>query len=62
MEGAGIASACDGAVAHWIVVKAICDYADGNKKYGKDQKQALAAKSSISLTSTISDIGQLLII
>ncbi|MFP5041311.1 hypothetical protein [Parasediminibacterium sp. JCM 36343] len=53
MEGVGIASACDGKVAHWIVVKAICDFADGQKKYGKAKKQATAANSAINLCEYI---------
>ncbi len=47
MEGVGLASAlsrCGN--ANWIIVKAICDWADGNKKENKKEKQALAAKNA----------------
>ncbi|WP_298138088.1 hypothetical protein [Flavobacterium sp.] len=48
MEGAGIASACDGK-ADWILVKGICDFADGNKHHDKKQRQTLAIKSALSI-------------
>lgn len=49
MEGVGLYAACDTKVKHWAVVKAICDWADGNKGVGKDKKQAIAAESSVAL-------------
>lgn len=49
MEGVGLYAACDTKVKHWAVVKAICDWADGNKGVGKDKKQAIAAKSAVAL-------------
>ena len=43
MEGAGLYVACQDAKVDWIVVKAICDWADGHKKQNKAQRQRLAA-------------------
>ena len=48
MEGAGVFAACDNKVP-WIIVKSICDFADGNKKDGKEEKQDIAIKSAINL-------------
>jgi nucleoside phosphorylase len=48
MEGAGIVSACDGKL-EWILVKGICDFADGNKHQNKDGNQKLAVEAAISL-------------
>lgn len=47
MEGAGILSACDGKI-DWIVVKGICDFADGNKSSNKEENQKIAASAAIS--------------
>lgn len=46
MEGNGLAASCMNARVPWIMVKAICDFADGNKGKGKKQKQAIAASTS----------------
>jgi nucleoside phosphorylase len=43
MEGSGVLAACHERVAHWLVVKAICDWGDGNKAKDKDARQKLAA-------------------
>ena len=43
MEGAGLYVACQDAKTDWILVKAICDWADGNKSVGKDARQEAAA-------------------
>lgn len=48
MEGAGIFSACDGK-ADWIIIKGICDFADGKKSRGKKVKQTIAINSALSL-------------
>ena len=48
MEGAGLFAACDGKV-DWIIVKGICDFADGKKGFGKDTKQNIAIDSALSL-------------
>jgi len=46
MEGAGLyVSSYDNKV-DWIVIKAICDWADGKKDEDKDERQQLAAKNA----------------
>ncbi len=48
MEGAGVYAACDGK-ADWIVVKGICDFADGEKGTDKINKQTIAINSALSV-------------
>jgi nucleoside phosphorylase len=43
MEGAGLYVACRDKNVDWILVKAICDWADGNKSVEKAERQKLAA-------------------
>lgn len=46
MEGAGLyVPSYDGKV-DWIVIKAICDWADGHKGFEKEERQKLAAKNA----------------
>jgi nucleoside phosphorylase len=49
MEGWGIYSACADKKIEWILVKSICDFADGDKKEHKEEKQALAIDTALSL-------------
>lgn len=49
MEGRGLYSAAAGR-AHWIVVKAVCDWADGNKRVNKGRRQATAARRAAEFT------------
>lgn len=46
MEGAGLYTACHDAKVDWILVKAICDWADGNKHQDKDARQQQAAQNA----------------
>lgn len=46
MEGAGLYVACQLAKVEWLIVKAVCDWADGQKSKGKVQRQASAAKEA----------------
>ena len=46
MEGAGLYVACQSEKYDWIIVKAICDWADGNKNKDKDANQELAATNA----------------
>ncbi len=46
MEGEGIYAAAHRAKVDWIVVKAICDWADGKKNEDKAERQKEAAKNS----------------
>lgn len=46
MEGGGLYAACQDAHVDWILIKAICDWADGNKSQDKTARQRLAAKNA----------------
>lgn len=46
MEGAGLYAACQNNKVDWILVKAICDWADGQKAKDKDARQLLAAHNA----------------
>lgn len=48
MEGAGLYVACQDHKVDWILVKAICDWADGNKAQDKVEHQQLAAHNAAS--------------
>lgn len=52
MEGAGLFAACDGKV-DWILVKGICDFADGNKSKNKKLNQSIAIDSALSLCNEL---------
>jgi nucleoside phosphorylase len=47
MEGAGLYVSCHEHKVDWIVIKAICDWADGNKGVDKTARQKLAAKNAV---------------
>ena len=53
MEGVGVYSAAHAAGVQWIVVKAICDFADGKKSVNKTKRQQLAASASASLCAHV---------
>ena len=53
MEGIGLANAAHEKRKEWIVVKGICDFADGNKGKDKTTKQQLAAGAAASLCEHI---------
>ena len=46
MEGAGLYVACHDKKTDWILVKGICDWADGNKGVDKTARQQLAATNA----------------
>ncbi|MGR3278151.1 phosphorylase family protein [Acaryochloris marina NIES-2412] len=46
MEGAGLYVACQDRKVDWIMVKAICDWADGHKAQDKDARQETAAQNA----------------
>lgn len=46
MEGAGLYAACHDKKVDWLLVKAVCDFADGNKGEDKDHRQQLAANNA----------------
>lgn len=47
MEGAGLYVPCYEHKVDWIVIKAICDWADGNKAKNKRARQKKAAKNAV---------------
>lgn len=46
MEGAGLYVACQDAKVDWILVKAICDWADGHKAEDQEARQRVAARNA----------------
>ncbi|GAB3956359.1 hypothetical protein GCM10028805_45970 [Spirosoma harenae] len=52
MEGAGLFAACD-SKADWILIKGICDFADGEKKINKDENQAVAVEAAIATSMVL---------
>ena len=58
MEGAGLYVACQDRHVDWILVKAICDWADGNKATDKDARQATAAcNAALFVLHTLQKVG-----
>ncbi len=56
MEGFGVYSACrTNSITHWIIVKSICDWGDGNKSNGKKRNQKIAAETSINFCHHLFD-------
>lgn len=53
MEGIGLANAAGAKSKEWLVVKGICDFADGNKGEDKTRRQQLAASAAASLCEHI---------
>jgi nucleoside phosphorylase len=47
MEGVGLYSACAEEKVDWIIVKSVCDWADGNKKVNKERRQRNAAVTAM---------------
>lgn len=46
MEGKGVYVACHDAKVDWIMVKAICDFADGQKAHDQEARQTFAARNA----------------
>lgn len=46
MEGAGLYTACQDAKVDWLLVKAICDWADGHKEQDRLARQQMAAHNA----------------
>ncbi|RYU81263.1 5'-methylthioadenosine/S-adenosylhomocysteine nucleosidase family protein [Hymenobacter persicinus] len=53
MEGAGLVSVAHAYNKNWLVVKGICDFADGNKAVNKIKKQYLAARAAVDLCACV---------
>lgn len=59
MEGTGVYSASYRENVDWILVKAICDWADGNKDEDKDARQQQAAENAVRFTFHVLQKGGL---
>jgi nucleoside phosphorylase len=59
MEGAGLYAAAQGNKVDWILVKAICDWADGSKSGNKQARQELAATNAARFTNSVIKQGGL---
>jgi nucleoside phosphorylase len=57
MEGIGLYHAASERKVHWILVKAICDWGDGNKHIDKDDRQQLAASNAAIFTCHVLQSG-----
>lgn len=57
MEGAGLYAAALRENVDWIVVKAICDWADGEKHKHKRERQAIAAQNAVQFTIHVLERG-----
>ena len=54
MEGRGAYSACRSRdIYEWIIIKSICDWADGTKAKNKNENQIIASKSAVSLLNHV---------
>ncbi len=54
MEAYGVYTACESkGISEWIVVKGICDWADGNKSRNKKANQEIAAEAAMSLCFSV---------
>ncbi len=59
MEATGLCKALEGTRTDWVVVKAICDWADGNKAHDKERRQQNAAQNAALVVKTLLDSGTL---
>jgi len=59
MEGAGVYAAVQNWKRDWILIKAICDWADGRKGENKEQQQEEAARNAASFTIHVIQRGGL---
>ncbi len=57
MEGVGLYDAAHRYKVDWILVKAICDWADGKKRFKKDERQTLAAENAARFVIQIIEQG-----
>jgi len=59
MEAVGLHSALRGTSTDWLVIKAICDWADGNKGQDKERRQQDAAEHAAQVVKMLIDSGTL---
>ncbi|GAB2719920.1 5'-methylthioadenosine/S-adenosylhomocysteine nucleosidase family protein [Comamonas sediminis] len=55
MEAAGVYVSSQIAKKDWIIIKGICDWADGEKSKGKEENQKIAANSAVSFLISMLD-------
>lgn len=60
MEGQGVSSACSNVGKPWLLIKGICDFADGNKGEQKHEKQVSAANLAFDFCVELLEIDNLL--
>lgn len=53
MESAGIYAASDYKKIDWLIIKGICDFADGKKSINKSKNQNVAIKAAVSFTKKL---------
>ena len=54
MEGRGAYGACRSRnLSEWIIIKSICDWADGSKEENKKENQIIASRSAVSLLNYV---------
>lgn len=56
MESAGVYAASNERKIDWLIIKGICDFADGEKSKNKKEFQAIAIKSVVNFTERILNI------
>lgn len=59
MEGAGLYVAAQSRKVDWLLVKAICDWADGKKSQNKEENQVLAARNAMAYVFHVIEQGGL---
>ncbi len=59
MEATGIYSSSREDETPWMIIKAICDYADGNKREDKEERQKLAANNAARFLFYLFDKGKI---
>ncbi|WP_335990603.1 5'-methylthioadenosine/S-adenosylhomocysteine nucleosidase family protein [Glycomyces sp. MUSA5-2] len=57
MEGAGLCAAAYRGKTDWILIKAVCDWADGRKGYRKESRQKEAARKAASFAHHMIEAG-----
>lgn len=58
MEGAGLFTAAQNHNIDWIIVKAICDWADGHKNENKRESQIIASRNAVQFTLHVINIAK----
>ncbi|UVL42406.1 hypothetical protein LOY55_09970 [Pseudomonas sp. B21-040] len=59
MEGAGLYTSCQNERVDWILIKAVCDWADGNKSQDKHSQQEMAAIAASTFVAHVLKVTQL---